>query len=80
VVDEILRAAVEDSRTQIIVTTHSPYLLDLLPLESLVLVARKPGEPPEFWRPADSKTVREWAQDFAPGRLYTLGKFDRRDP
>lgn len=51
VVDEILRAT-DAGRTQIMVTTHSPYLLDLVPLESLVLVTRDEGQPPRFERPA----------------------------
>ena len=78
VVDELLRA-VEDDRMQVIVTTHSPYLLDLLPLESIVLVTRAPGEPPSFHRPAEEATVRAWAKRFAPGRLYTTGNLHRRD-
>jgi len=78
VVDELLRA-VEDDRMQVIVTTHSPYLLDLLPLESIVLVTRAPGEPPEFHRPAEEATVRAWAKRFAPGRLYTTGNLHRKD-
>lgn len=77
VVDELLRAA-EEGRTQIMVTTHSPYLLDLVPLESLVLVARDEGEPPRFDRPADHEEVRGWAQTFAPGRLYTSGTLHQR--
>jgi predicted ATPase len=78
VVDEILRAT-EAGRTQIMVTTHSPYLLDLVPLKNLVLVEREPGKPPGFDRPADHEEVRGWAERFAPGRLYTMGTFhDRR--
>jgi predicted ATPase len=70
---EELREAAESGRTQILVTTHSPYLLDLVPLESLVLVARDGGGPPRFDRPAEHEEVREWAKRFAPGRLYTMG-------
>ncbi|HSN98719.1 MAG TPA: AAA family ATPase [Candidatus Nanopelagicales bacterium] len=77
VVDELMRAA-EGGRTQIVITTHSPYLLDLVPLESLVLVAREAGKPPRFDRPADHEEVREWAQRFAPGRLYTMGTLHQR--
>lgn len=77
VVNELLRAA-DDGRTQLMVTTHSPYLLDLVPLESLVLVAREAGEPPRFERPAAHKEVQAWAKTFAPGRLYTMGTLHRR--
>jgi len=79
VVDEIRRAT-GDGRTQVLLTTHSPYLLDLLDLSDLVLVMRRPGEPPEFRRPSDSESVQRWSQDFAPGKLYTMGNFHRRDP
>jgi predicted ATPase len=77
VVDELLRAA-ESGRTQVMLTTHSPYLLDLVPLESLILVARDEGNPPRFERPADHAEVRAWAQRFAPGRLYTMGTLHQR--
>lgn len=78
VMNEIL-SATEFGRTQVMVTTHSPYLLDLVPLKSLVLVEREPGKPPHFDRPADHEEVRGWAERFAPGKLYTMGTFhDRR--
>ena len=44
-VDEI-RSAVESGRTQIILTTHSPYLLDLLNLSHIVLVDRVTASQP----------------------------------
>ena len=39
VVNEI-RALIESKRSQVILTTHSPYLLDLLPLSSIVMTQR----------------------------------------
>jgi predicted ATPase len=77
VVNQLLNAA-ESGRTQIMVTTHSPYLLDLVPLESLVFVEREEGKPPTFGRPADHEAVRGWAESFAHGRLYTMGTFRQR--
>jgi predicted ATPase len=78
VVNELVNAA-DSGRTQIMVTTHSPYLLDLVPLKSLVLVERKAGSPPTFDQPAHHEEVRGWAESFTPGRLYTMGTFrDRR--
>lgn len=70
---EEIRAAVESGRTQVIATTHSPYLLDLLSLEHLVVVERVEGRP-VFRRPADDASLREWSQRFAPGKLYTTGR------
>lgn len=72
IVEEI-RNAVHDGTTQIILTTHSPYLLDLLTLEHLVLVERDAKGQPTFLRPADDKNLQRWAAEFAPGKLYTMG-------
>ena len=70
---EEIRTAVQSGRTQVILTTHSPYLLDLLKLEHLVLVARNEAGEPKFHRPANDANLQEWAKEFAPGRLYTMG-------
>ncbi len=72
IVEEI-RNAVLDGTTQVILTTHSPYLLDLLTLEHLVLVERNAKGQPVFLRPADNENLQRWAIDFAPGKLYTMG-------
>ena len=74
IVEEI-RNAVLNGVTQVIMTTHSPYLLDLLTLEHLVLVERDANGQPRFLRPADSDNLQRWAADFAPGKLYTMGNF-----
>ena len=74
---EEIRDAVQSKRTQIILTTHSPYFLDLVPLETLILVQRDRGGDPVFWRPSDSDEVQSWAKSFAPGQLYTTGRFKR---
>ena len=72
IVEEI-RNAVQSGVTQVILTTHSPYLLDLLTLEHLVLVERDAKGQPRFIRPADNAGLARWAQEFAPGKLYTMG-------
>jgi predicted ATPase len=72
---EEIRTAVQSGRIQVILTTHSPYLLDLLKLEHLVLVARNEAGEPKFHRPANDANLQEWAKEFAPGRLYTMGSF-----
>ena len=72
IVEEI-RSAVLAGVTQVIVTTHSPYLLDLLTLEHLVVVERDAEGHPRFVRPADHANLRKWAEEFAPGKLYTMG-------
>lgn len=75
-VDEI-RTLVESGRSQVIVTTHSPYLLDLLNLSHIVMVERIDGQP-TFTRPVDQKTLQRWAHDFSPGHLYTMGLFNKK--
>lgn len=74
---EEMRNAIEARRTQIIVTTHSPYLLDLLSLDHLILTQRVDGEP-RFSRPADSADLGEWSSRFAPGKLYTMGSLGNK--
>jgi len=72
IVEEI-RNAVLDGTTQVLLTTHSPYLLDQLTLDHLVLVERNGKGQPVFRRPADDDSLAKWAEDFAPGKLYTMG-------
>jgi len=74
---EEIQAAVQSGKSQIILTTHSPYFLDLLPLQTIMLVERDKKGNPVFWRPANNKEVQDWAKDFAPGRLYTTGRLAR---
>lgn len=70
---EEIRNAVLDGTTQVVLTTHSPYLLDLLTLDHLVLVERDSKGEPRFLRPADNENLQRWATEFAPGKLYTMG-------
>lgn len=77
VVEEI-RAAVTAGTTQIILTTHSPYLLDLLDLSHIVVVDREKDQP-VFRRP-DAEQLAEWSKSFSPGRLYTMGRLTERKP
>ena len=72
IVEEIRNVILEEV-TQVIITTHSPYLLDLLKLEHLVLVERNTDGHPVFFRPDTDNNLQKWAKDFAPGKLYTMG-------
>lgn len=71
-----IRRAVEEEKTQLIITTHSPYLLDLLDLSQIVMVEREDDEP-RFSRPADRKELQEWSKKFSVGKLYTMGKLNK---
>ncbi|MBM4089146.1 MAG: chromosome segregation protein SMC [Planctomycetes bacterium] len=72
---EEIRAALADGEMQIIVTTHSPFLLDLFDLSHLVVVERVDGRP-TFTRPGE-EALAEWSKSFSPGRLYTMGRLTR---
>jgi predicted ATPase len=74
---EEIRVALEVGKTQIVLTTHSPYLLDLLDLSHIVVVERIEGQP-TFTRP-DRKQLAKWADSFSPGHLYTMGRLTRGD-
>lgn len=78
IVDEI-RNVLEAGKTQIIATTHSPYLLDLLDLSQIVLVERVDGQQPTFVRPADQEYLIEWSKNFSPGQLYTMDLLHRKN-
>jgi len=75
IVEEI-RAAITAKTTQVLLTTHSPFLLDLLDLSHVVVVERQEGQP-IFHRP-DAVELAKWSKDFSPGRLYTMGRLTRR--
>jgi predicted ATPase len=64
-------AAVKAGKTQVVISTQSPYLLDLVSLDQIVLVERENGEP-IFKRPSAEK-FREWGVNFTPGQLYAMG-------
>ncbi len=76
VVEEI-RAANAAGTTQVILTTHSPYLLDLLDLSHIVVVERDEGQP-TFKRP-NQVELAAWSKSFSPGRLYTMGRLTPED-
>jgi predicted ATPase len=73
---EEIRQAIESGKTQVIITTHSPYLLDLLHLSQIVIVERSEQGEPIFSRPADRPTLEQWSKQFTPGQLYTMGQLN----
>lgn len=75
---EEIQGPVESGRSQVIMTTHSPYLLDLLPLSSILLCERDGGGNPTFHRPSDDKEKAAWAKRFSPGQLYTMSRLSGR--
>ncbi|BAZ36724.1 hypothetical protein NIES4101_26440 (plasmid) [Calothrix sp. NIES-4101] len=77
IVDEI-KNLVEAGATKVIITTHSPYLLDLLLLSQIILVERDETGQPVFSRPADQESLQEWSKKFGPGKLYTMNRLSQR--
>ena len=71
---EEIRNAITLKRTQVIATTHSPYLLDLLALEHLILVERDESGEPKFFRPEHDESLKAWRDRFAPGQLYLMDR------
>lgn len=77
IVEEIRRVT-ETGRSQIILTSHSPYLLDLFDLSHIVLVERQDGSP-SFTRPDECRELDRWKERFGPGRLMSSGRLRNRE-
>lgn len=73
---DLMRAAAKSGRTQVIATTHSPYLLDMLDLDDVLLCERGPKGPAFSW-PASRKEMKAWRDRFMPGKLYTMSALQR---
>ena len=65
---EEIRAAITAQTTQVILTTHSPYLLDLLDLSHIIVTERVNGEP-TFVRPNEN-ALQESAKSFSQVALF----------
>jgi len=63
-------------KMQVVITTHSPYLLDLLPIESIIVTEKK-VDFCKYHIPATEERLKVWIEKFTPGRLFITGKFSR---
>jgi predicted ATPase len=61
---------------QVVVSTHSPYFLDLVPIESLI-VSEKDAGGSSYHIPKDENSLQKWRERFSPGKLYTMGKLTK---
>ncbi len=77
IVEEIRRVT-ESGHSQVILTSHSPYLLDLFDLSHIVLVERRDGAP-SFTRPDECRDLDRWKERFGPGRLHSSGRLRNRE-
>ncbi len=66
---EEIRNVVNSGKSQVILTTHSPYFLDLLQLEHIVLVERDESGQPTFFKPDNKGSLLEWSKKFSPGKF-----------
>ena len=71
---EEIRGVLPDQ--QVIVTTHSPYFLDLVALQHIVVAERKEGKT-TYYRPDDDERLNAWKEKFSAGNLYTMNKLTR---
>ncbi len=69
-VDELQRLL---PKVQFVITTHSPYFLDLLDLEH-VIVAERVKSKTKYFRPASDEKLVKWKEKFSVGKLYTMNK------
>lgn len=74
-----IRNAAESGRTQVIATSHSPFFINALSLDEVIVVERgrevarsSPSPDPTFWSPGTSRSCQRWAESFATGDIYTM--------
>lgn len=70
---EEIRQAIVQHEMQVVVTTHSPYFLDLVDLKHLIVTERQ-GDQVVFMRPDTNESLAIWRDRFSPGKLYTMGR------
>jgi predicted ATPase len=69
---EILRDLIKSqNRTQVLLTTHSPYMLDLLNPEEVTLCQKEQDGSVSVHRLSESKSVREQLDLFTLGEIWT---------
>lgn len=71
-----IRNETTEGKMQVVVTTHSPYMLDLLPIESLIVTDKK-IDSCVYHIPHTEERLKVWIDKFTPGRLFSTGKFSR---
>ena len=71
-----IESVFNDKSMQVIVTTHSPFFLDMVPLES-VIVSEKFEGGSIYDIPKNQMSLNAWKEKFSPGKLYTMGKLTR---
>ncbi len=65
-----------DKSMQVIVTTHSPFFLDMVPLDSIIVSEKLEGGS-TYEIPKNQISLNAWKEKFSPGKLYTMGKLTK---
>lgn len=71
-----IESVFNEQSMQVLLTTHSPYLLDLVPLENIILTDKTDGKC-IFSLAKDIEGIEVWRKKFTPGSLYSMGKFSK---
>jgi predicted ATPase len=61
-----------DRKTQVLITSHSPYLLDFLKMDEVIFVDRQGGDS-RYQRAAESSEAKRWGARLPPGSLFVSG-------
>jgi len=75
IVMETFRNCPNRDNVQILMTSHSPYLIDFLEPEEIVLTRRENGYT-ETARLDEVPDIRRWLENLSPGELWTMGGED----
>lgn len=72
----LIESEYHSKEMQVFVTTHSPYFLDLVPLDSII-VSEKDESGSYYHIPKDEASLIKWKEKFSPGKLYSMGKLTK---
>ena len=75
IVMDTFRSCPNRDNVQILMTSHSPYLIDFLEPEEIVLTRRENGYT-ETARLDELPDIRKWLENLSPGELWTMGGED----
>ena len=67
---ELLQAA--SQKTQIIITTHSPQLIDRMKPDDVIVTEKEDGK--TTLRRLDAESLKRWLKRYTLGELWTMGK------
>jgi len=69
---QLLVEVLKKGKTQVIVTTHSPYLVDFVEPEDLIVIEKKEGK--TIAKRLSKEEVQKFMKDFSLGELWYSGK------